>query len=343
MWGGGERYALSLARAMSQHVRTRLIVFGPRTVRHRIDDLEVCVLSVRIRWKGGSVNPLSELLPIYLARTRIVHAHQYQSVLTNVGLVVGRMMRCDVFVTDHGGASYNYADRFGLERLVSGFLPVSRFSATLFPQLADRTAEPLLGGAEHDRFHPGIQPRMRQVIYVGRLLPHKGLDVLLNAVDDSVPVRIYGRAYDAAYRSRLQDLAREKNVVFHDSASDAEIAEAYRTARVSVLPSVYRSIDGATHRWPELLGLTLIEAMASGTPVIASRVGGMPEIVQHGVNGYLVEPGNPTELGARIREVLDSPDWEVMSQAALAASNGELTWDRVAQRCLNSYRRMGGN
>jgi len=340
LWGGGERYALSLASAMSELVPTRLIVFGTRLVRYRVGDLEICELPIRLRWKGGSVNPLSEQLALYAARTRLVHVHQYHSVLTNLLLVMGRLLRRDVFVTDHGGASYNYADRFELHRLVSGLLPVSRFSAGFFPQLADRTSAPLLGGADLALFHPGAEQRQRQVVYVGRLLPHKGVDVLLRAVDASIPLRIFGRPYDESYRADLYRLAESKDVVFNHAASDDEIAHAYRTSRIAVLPSVYKSSDGASHPWPELLGLTLIEAMASGTPVIASRVGGVPEIVDHGRTGYLVEPNDPRELGTRIADLLDSPSWEAMSAAAVAVTHDELNWNRVAQHCLTTYSRF---
>jgi glycosyltransferase involved in cell wall biosynthesis len=89
---------------------------------------------------------------------------------------------------------------------------------------------------------------------------------------------------------------------------------------------------------PELLGLGLLEAMASGTPVVASRVGGVPEIVQHGQTGYLVDPGNTADLREHLRTLLDNP--------RLARHQGDnardlvlerFTWDAVAQRCLDAY------
>jgi glycosyltransferase involved in cell wall biosynthesis len=324
---------------MSELVPTRLIVFGERLVRRRIGLLEICELPVRTRWKDGSVNPLSEQLALYVPLTHVIHAHQYHSVVTNLLLGAGRLSGRSVFVTDHGGASYNYADRWSLERFVSGFLPVSRFSAGFFPQLWAKTSDPLLGGADLTRFHPSSAERRREVVYVGRLLPHKGVDFLLRAVDDATPVRIFGRSYDPAYRFELERLARGKDVVFNERASDEDIADAYRSARVAVLPSVYKSSDGVEHPWPELLGLTLIEAMASGTPVIASRVGGMPEIVQHDRTGFLVEPGNVAELGERIAELIDSARWDEMSQRALEVTRTELNWKHVAEQCLKSYER----
>jgi glycosyltransferase involved in cell wall biosynthesis len=338
VWGGGERYPLALAQAMSEHVSTRLIVFGPETRRRRVGRLEICQLEPRLLWRGESIAPLSERLALFLALTRRFHVHNYNSVLTNAILVAGAATRRQVFITDHGGGAYNYADRFGLERLVAAFLPVSLFSVQFFPQLASLATAPLLGGADPARFHPGDGPRERRVVYVGRLLPHKGIDVLLRAIEPSIPLDIYGRSYDTTYLDHLHSLAAGKSVVFHHSASDGEIAAAYRTARVAVLPSVYRAYDGSEHPFTELLGLTVVEALASGTPVVASRVGGLPEIVTDGYNGCLFEPGDVGELGRRIGDLLDdSARWETMSAQALESFRSRLTWDRVAQRCLDAY------
>lgn len=337
-WGGGERYPLALAAAMSRRVPTRLVVFGSRAVRYQLDALEIYQLATRMVWKQGPVNAISEQLPLFVERTRRLHVHQYESVVTNLCLVLGRIAHRPVFCTDHGGASYNYADRFSLERLLTGFLPVSKFSSELFPQLADRATEPVYGGVDVSRFRPDSGERRRQVVYVGRLLPHKGLDVLVRAIDDRTPLRIYGRPSDDSYRAELGRLAVGKDVSFHEHASDQEIVEAFRRSRVSVLPSVYHSSDGQFHPWPELLGLTVLEAMACGTPVVASRVGGIPEILEDGRTGYLVEPGDSHALGQRITELLEpSPKWEEMSARGVETVRSRFTWDHVADRCLEAY------
>ncbi len=337
-WGGGERYPLALALAMSRRVATRLVVLGPHPGREQVDGLEVCRLPVRTRFKRGSVNPLSEALPLYVAATRRLHLHQYQSVLSNVCMVLGWVGRRPVFCTDHGGASYNYADRFSLERLLTRFIPVSQYSASLFPRLVDRTSLPVFGGVDVARFHPHGDRRERQVIYVGRLLPHKGIDVLLRAVDDRTRVRIFGRPYDAGYRAELGRLAAGKNVTFHEHASDAEIVDAYRRSMVSVLPSVHHASDGRYHPSPELLGLSVLESMACGTPVVASRVGGVPEVLDDEETGFLVSPGDRDALGERISELLEpSLRWARMSSRGVEVVRERFTWDHVAERCLRIY------
>jgi starch synthase len=78
--------------------------------------------------------------------------------------------------------------------------------------------------------------------------------------------------------------------------------------------------------------------MASGTPVVASRLGGLPELVADGETGYLVEPGDVAALRARLALVLDDPAAaDGMGQAARACAVERFTWDMCARRCLAVY------
>jgi glycosyltransferase involved in cell wall biosynthesis len=336
-WGGGERYAMELAAAMSSHVRTRLVSFGPELRQLRRGNLEIRVLPARRHWRDEQLNPLSLRLARELLRARIVHAHQYRSIVTDACLAVGALAGRSVYCTDHGGSASHCADRLRLASLLDGFLAVSAFSATEFPQFAGCTSI-VHGGVDVARFHPTDERREREVAFVGRLLPHKGIDVLVRALDATTALHVYGRVYDAAYFDELRRLARGKNVHFHESPSDAEIRAAYRRARVVVLPSVYDSAYAPRSPRPELLGLVLLEAMACGTPVVATRVGGMPEIVVDGETGLLVAPGDVQQLRDAIRTlVAGEATWAAMSVRAVEWVRARFTWDRVAERCLDAY------
>jgi starch synthase len=88
----------------------------------------------------------------------------------------------------------------------------------------------------------------------------------------------------------------------------------------------------------ELLGLSVLEAMASGTPVVASRIGGVPEIVEHGVTGFLVTPGATAELHDRLAELVRDRQLATrMGSAARASVLERFTWSAVAERCLAAY------
>ncbi len=105
-----------------------------------------------------------------------------------------------------------------------------------------------------------------------------------------------------------------------------------------VLPSVEVTCYGRLMQSSELLGLSLLEAMASGTPVVASRLGGVPEIVEDGVSGYLVDPADPADLRHDLALLLGDP-----RRARRMGDNGRalvcerFTWDACARRCVEAY------
>lgn len=335
--GGGERYAVEVAKAMARIVPTRLLTFGPRARRYELGDLSVRVLRTRTRWPDNEVNPVSELLLPALLGSDVVHVHQWESTVTNTCVLGGRALGKRVYATDHGGGGRNYWRRLHLSRLVSGSLPVSEFGAGFYPELAQR-ASVIYGGVDTDVHRPPSGPRTGEVLFVGRLLRHKGVDDLVRAVAPTTRLRIIGRPYDAQFRAELGELARGKDVTFEEDADDARVVEAFRSARLAVLPSVYRPRVGAPSRNPELLGLTLLEAMACGTPVVCTRVGGMPEIVRHEQTGLVVEPGDVGGLGSAIDRLLRDDDlWRRCSTTARTWVERNFTWDATARRCLDAY------
>ena len=336
-FGGGERYPYELAKAMAPYGQVSFVSFGNEETVHHDGDLRVRTLANRGNWRGSEVNPVSERLLGEIARADVIHVHQWESIVANACVVAGRILGRKVFATDHGGSGRNYWRRLRLHRLLSGFLPVSSFGAGFYPELRDR-AHVIFGGVDTDRFSPGpASDRHARALFVGRLLPHKGIDRLIDALPTDLDLLVIGRAYDAGYRHYLEDRARGKLVEFRERVEDAELIAAYRTSRVVVLPSVYEPTFGPPAVKSELLGLTLLEAMACGTPVVCTDVGGMPEVVHHGWDGYVVDPDDPAGLVGALRRVInDGARWPELSAGALATAAAS-SWDVVARRCLALY------
>ena len=140
----------------------------------------------------------------------------------------------------------------------------------------------------------------RPAVFVGRLTRLKGVDVLLRAFRE--PSLAGHRLVVAG-----GDGSGTKNVTFLGPLTNSEARSVIATAGCLVVPSV----------WPENCPMVAIEGLAAGIPVVASRIGGLPELVEEGVTGRLVSPGRPAQLAATVADVLSDPDI-----AARAAQRG---------------------
>jgi glycosyltransferase involved in cell wall biosynthesis len=176
------------------------------------------------------------------------------------------------------------------------------------------------------------------VLFVGRLLPHKGIDDLIKAVPSDMPLEIIGRPTEPRYFDDLRALAEGKRVMFRTACSDEQMIEAYRRATCVVLPSVYQTMYGDKTSVPELLGQTLLEGMACGTPAICTDVASMPEVVEDRVTGFVVPPNNPEALREKLLWIRDhSAEACAMGQAARCHVLEKFTWPAVVRRCLDIY------
>ncbi len=338
IFGGGERYAHELARALARRTPTRLVSFGSRPRRDFEGPLEVSIHEP-LRWVHGmKTNPFSVSFLRDLADVDVVHCLAWNTLVTDLSVIFARATGRKAMVTDvGGGASVTLVRWLPIARWVDRFLLIAEEGGSQFLAHRDRWSI-LFAGIDTESFRPDPEVRRQGVLFVGRLLPHKGVDVLIEAVDPGVPLRIVGRRYHDEYFALLQRLAAGKDVTFVTDATDEQIRDFYRAAAVSVLPSVYRTVYGDETALPELLGFTAMEAMACGAPVVVSRVGGMHHVVDDGVTGYLVPPGDPAALRDRLRRLLADPELAGrMGRAARLRIEELFTWDGVARRCLEAY------
>ncbi|WLD14131.1 glycosyltransferase family 4 protein [Planctellipticum variicoloris] len=335
MIGGGERYALELAAAMAKRVETTLLTFGPARRSVQRGELQIEIYPARDFVKGKIWNPRTLGFVPALKRFDAIHCHQHHTFVTATAACAAAAARKPCFVTDLGGGGWNQP---ATDRYITQFLEISRFA--IRPGLADRSQ--IIYGAVGPGFidRPiAPWPRPRRVLFVGRIMAHKGIDSLILAVDPDTELTIIGRVYEERYFADLQQLAAGRNVTFNTNASDDDLAKAYGSAAVFVLPSVYTDMYSKPHPKAELLGLVMLESLASETPVVCTQVGGMPEFIDEGVTGFIVPPSDPAALGVRIRELLDDPARaQQMGAAGRRAVLERFTWDQVALRCLAAYR-----
>jgi len=338
VFGGGERYAHQLGTALSRRTPTRLITFGEVATTHRDDKLDVVTYPI-LRYLGGNRNnPLSAAFLRELRWADVVHCLIWNTVATDLATIFGRLTGKRVFVTDvGGGAGISLATRLRLGGLVDRFLLIAAQGGTQFERYRERWRI-IFAGIDTVRFQTPANPQRQGVLFVGRLLPHKGIDILIRALPEDVPLTVVGRPYETRYFELLQRLAMGKNVQFVTNAEDDDIVNAYQRAAVSVLPSVYRSVYGDFAPLPELLGFAAMEAMACGAAVIATDVGGMSEVVRNEETGLLVAPSDVDGLRRALQRLLgDALLRQRLGAAARAMIEREFTWPIVAERCLEAY------
>lgn len=192
---------------------------------------------------------------------------------------------------------------------------------------------------ERSRRQLGIPLHAKVIAFVGRLQPFKGPQVLIHAVAEllrrdphrNLRVLICGgpsgaHATPETYQDMARELGIEKHIRFLSPRPPAELVTIYRAADIVAVPS-----------YNESFGLVAMEAQASGTPVVAARVGGLPIAVAEGETGLLVDSHDPVEWADALAQLLDDDDTRIrMGQdAVLHAAN--FSWSATASTLASVY------
>ncbi len=202
-------------------------------------------------------------------------------------------------------------------------------------------------GVDLARFRPMSQHQSKEhlgygeeknILFVGRLEPLKGLEFLFRAVaslenSNSIRLNVVGGGENSLEKARLQALATRmklnKSIRFIGNVTQEELPVHYNAADVCVLPSHYESF-----------GLAALEAAACGRPVIASNVGGIPTIVLDSVTGYLVPSRQADAMAERLCTLLNDDVLRSHMGAAARIHAETLGWDRSADSLLALYREL---
>ena len=338
--GGTETQAARLASHLAS--RHQVTVFTrTSTVSADLASRPGCTVvqrcAVRRRGVRFAADFVQTLALIARSRRQIDVILAYQTVIDGlIGVVAKTLFGIPVIVSIRGDAEYRL-DRYRQSRLLSPFVfrradRLAVQTATLGDELVQaferagrsRAAEALrakLIVVPNGISIPPPREGMGQgVLYVGRLIKSKGVDLLLDAMRDCPGERltIVG---DGPERRALEEHARgNPNVTFTGMVDTAEVDRYLAGAGVLVLPSLEEGLPNV-----------VLEAMALGVPVIATRIGGIPDLIAHGETGWLIEPGKATTIADGIRRLMaDAP------LRARIASNGRAAvrpyeWPRAVE------------
>jgi glycosyltransferase involved in cell wall biosynthesis len=328
-------------------------IFRPRYLRpERWEILLNTPGGLPVVWEAGGAGrwtalPLMVSHALAVARIArgcdLIHANwTFSAFAARLGAPIHRRpVVCTVQGSDIYRAARIPLANFLARRALHGARKVIALSASLAEGAVRLGADPdritvIPNGVDAKRFYPNGIPRESVLLFAGSLIERKGLRTLLAAMEQ-IRRRHPGHRLvligDGPERSKLESQARDfgigESVFFTGSLSPAEVARWMRRAELFILPSL-----------EEGQGVALLEALASGTPCIAGRAGGIPEVISPEW-GELVEPGNAQALANSISGLIGAPlRRQAMGNAAAAGVRAKFDWPMIAQRILDVYREV---
>ena len=191
-------------------------------------------------------------------------------------------------------------------------------------------------GRETARCYLGLKEE-RIILFVGRIIPLKGIDNLLKAMtylerkEGIKLVVIGGDEHSQTEVERLKDLSRslkiQESVTFLGLVKQEILPFFYSAANLCVVPSYYESF-----------GLVVLESLACGTPVVATRVGGAESVIRHGETGYVVRNNDSCHLADKIALSLSRSNGDTESVGTVRASVVNYSWSNITEAILAEYR-----
>ena len=351
-WGGAEQYAFDLVDRL-RHDSTKYVEVVCRktpAVLNRFRRLEIPI----------SILPLKGVYdfdsPVRFARLigkgqNIVHVHQLSDAMTAaLARRISENRNTRIVMSVHGmyKPRNNYLWR-KIYRSIDAVIFPSQAARERFVDASrglDTSKAVVIGESVQPRALTTPSPDLRELmdmtpsqallLYHGRIHPDKGIDTLLRAVTqldkDSFRLVIAGKGspkYLAQLKGFIVANQLVRNVRFIGFQDNVD--QCISQCDIGVLPSTA----------PEALGITGLEYMMHGKPLITSNNGAQPEYVDHGVNGLLVDPSNYTQLAAALQRLIDDTAYRNrIGQQALDDFNSRLNYDIFYDRLTDLYQQV---
>jgi glycosyltransferase involved in cell wall biosynthesis len=292
----------------------------------------------------GAMIPVSKPLVVTLHGTSANEAKEIFRDLTDLPRL--GIWNPDAYLVHALAVPSTYAPAIFLRSIVrraSRIIAVSRFVKEESQEVLNAPAEKIevvYNGAQRLQVLNDIRSHQDSLIFfVGHLGVRKGLPYLISALSLIFEKNLNSGAVIAGegplkalcqYMSRKLKISH--NVLFAGAVTDEERSRLYQAADLCVFPSTY-----------EAFPLVTLEALAAGKPVVASNVGGIPEVVHNGVNGFLVRPRDARAIADAADKILsDKVLATKMSKNARQGIEKDFNWERIAEKTLSIYRSCTG-
>ncbi len=343
--GGGERYVDELAKSQAKLPGCDVWVFsfGPKSRCFRREGVHYRIFH-SMQWRHFTQsNPLVFRHFFALRKASVIHVHQLCTFVSDLAALAARFWKIPLIGTDHGG---------GGAWVLNTRLPVYRWYHQVIAQSQQATKplethfssriQVIPGGVDLEQFSLPVNDgeRRKEILFVGRLLPHKGIDLLIQSFkllnQPDWGLRIVGRPQRDDYFARLKELASGHPITFESDLNDDAVIHAYQRASFTVLPS---RPSGEGSPAPELMGFTVLEAQACGSPVVCSDAGPMREFIAAGQTGWVFKSGDEKGLAKALNLAIEASESNCSELSRRCRAHvASYSWNRVAQEHLSRYR-----
>jgi len=354
-FGGPVFYIHNLTKILHElghDVTVHTTHFGSATVNEVVDGTRVFRHPVLARAAGYRIAPMM-YREILRQSPDVIHAHGTRSFQVDISALIALSSSTPLIINAHGSAgSYMYPKAFDravvraahimhipilkcVLHIAKRVVALSNFERNQFEMLGVppgkiRTIPVIVDPDEFARpasdFRRKFGLKGKILLYVGRQSKIKGIEVLLVAYQQvknkvaeptSLVLMVPDRRMTSGESRRKRTGMHEQIIISNPSRTD--IVSAFHASDIVILPSYY-----------ETLPTVILEAFCCGKPVIATNVGGIPELVRHGVNGFLVQVGDPADLSAALVAMLGN--------ARMARNMGEKAKETFSRFSIGSIR-----
>jgi len=196
-------------------------------------------------------------------------------------------------------------------------------------------------GVDLPEFETAPKTKTNDVLFVGRIEKNsdlKGIKYLLEAISIikktklNISLRLVGIGDRVDYFKKYSEILKiSGNVMFAGLKTGADLTEEYKKSKLLVLPSINA----------ESFGMVLIEAMAHKLPVIGSNIGGIPDVITDGENGFLIRPRDSDLLAKKIMEILQNESYaKRLGESGYLNVSKNFTWEQKIERTNNLFRKL---
>lgn len=350
-YGGVERYVDNITKELSKiGVKVTVITSSNDSALEKIDNIKFIKCK---RWITFYGTPLFRYSNKLLKRGDfdLIHAQATYPFVSDISSKYATKMRIPSIVTYHYDAIGNslihrfliYSYYQSLGRLIKNHdkIIVSTKSykenSSFLSKISEEKFEYIPMGVNTDRFYPDESlPIEKRILFVGRLIPYKGIFILLHSmkiVQKKIPDYQLAIAGDGPLRHEIEELAKKLqiNVEFLGYVPEKKLPNLYNSTKLTVLPSINSQ---------EAFGMTLLESMSCGIPVVASDLPGVREIAK--VGGILAKANDSQSLANSMVKTIEK-EFNFSERVALHRKiEQQYSWHDIALRTKNLYEKLVG-